>query len=310
MKKIGSWLLLVLIYVCGVLGALSLVTTLYSLANSGLLWGGGEIDLTKADQIGSLVGGFVGIFWTVMSALLLVRTLQIQKNEFRETQKAIQLQQFEAGFFQLLSQLQLVRESIKGKQTDEGVGVGYLEKAVEEFHKIYDRRVQEKRTLGVDYEAMESKCAGAVSQLGITEATDYKSFVNEVYGEFYKGFHPFLGHYFRFVHNIILFLVDSCKTEDAAGTGKLDAKDVRRYFYLLQAQLANAELVLLFYYALSSKSQSINGKQELTAALESNNMLENLEETSLLKRGHHHFYPKTVFKFLSLDERKVKSGQK
>jgi Putative phage abortive infection protein len=127
-----------------------------------------------------------------------------------------------------------------------------------------------------------------------------------VYAEFYQAHYPALGYYFRFVHNIILFVVDASIVPKGSSKSKLDLGDGQRYLFLLQAQLSNDELALLFYYALSSKSYSLKEEPELFRWPEKYNLLMDLDETSLLRRGHLRFYPQTVFRFLSVDERKEK----
>lgn len=316
MEKASKVVIIVLIWVFGALGFAALIITMYSLSTSGSLSWGGDINLENADHIGSLVGGFVGVFWSVMGVLLLIRTLHVQKDEFKETQTAILNQQFESGYFQMLSQLQLIRESIKGfdkTPVEEDAykhvfsGAQYLNYTYSQLRQKYAELVLRHKSNNVDYEEIEKLGNSPQNEFGASKFLDYQAFVREVYDEFYREFHPFLGHYFRYVHNIIKYVIASrMKYLDGSEDWKLS--DADRYLELLQAQLSNDELVLLLYYSLSSYSYGSKETPELFNWMENVDFFRNIEESSLLRRGHHHFFPKTKFRFLSIDERKIKGS--
>lgn len=309
MDKISKTVIVVLIWVFGFLGFASLSVVFFLLFEAGWLSAGRELDLENADHIGGLIGGFVGVFWTVMGVLLLVRTLHIQKEEFKETQKAILNQQFESGYFQMLSQLQLIRESIKGPSqqldsTGSLVGAQYLHFACSRLLQRYENEVFKGN--GVNYDEIEQGSNFPNPKFGASTFAEYRAFVCKVYDDFYDEFHPYLGHYFRYLQNIINYTVAArmkyWKDEEAS--------DVEMYLNLLQAQLSNDELVLLLYFSLSTKSYDSKELPLLFNVMERINFFHNVEETGLLRRGHHHFFPQTTFRFLSIDERAVKNSNR
>lgn len=71
---------------------------------------------------------------------------------------------------------------------------------------------------------------------------------------------------------------------------------------MLQAQLSNDELALIFYNALSSNGLNSSKKPQFKEWIEHYQFLENLNVDSLLDRRHHVLYQKSKFKFLNRDE--------
>lgn len=71
---------------------------------------------------------------------------------------------------------------------------------------------------------------------------------------------------------------------------------------MLQSQLSDEELALLFYDAISPYGKNKNGEYVFFDMLEASEMLENISERVLINRSHTKFYPLTKFKFLSRKE--------
>jgi hypothetical protein len=88
---------------------------------------------------------------------------------------------------------------------------------------------------------------------------------------------------------------------------KIVRQDVFKYMQLLQAQLSNDEMGLIFYNAAFSKhGKTKSGKLRFKKWIDDHNLLENIDAVCLLEKDHHWFYPKTDFKLLSEEERKEK----
>ena len=83
---------------------------------------------------------------------------------------------------------------------------------------------------------------------------------------------------------------------------KLDSEK-EKYINLLQAQLSDEELALIFYDAISKLAENKEGFQGFHDLLDETHFLENINQLVLLDEKHFYFYPKTPFKFMSREER-------
>jgi hypothetical protein len=119
----------------------------------------------------------------------------------------------------------------------------------------------------------------------------------------FVGKHNFnISYFFRYIYNTINFVV----TERNTVQDKTENTDIQRYLNILQAQLSDEELSLIFYDALSSFGKNKHGDKQFHTLLDTYQFLENINERFLLHRNHHTFYPKTFFKFLNRDEKNLK----
>lgn len=80
--------------------------------------------------------------------------------------------------------------------------------------------------------------------------------------------------------------------------------DKEHYLNLLQAQLSDEELALIFYDAISKYGENKEGDQTFRQMLDETHFLENIKSDVLLDRNHCFFYPKTTFKYMSRDDKK------
>lgn len=291
--KIEIVIIKYLAYLFVLIGLISLCLFFYLFIRDGNLTWFGEINFDNASKIGDFIGGFVGIFWTIAGVFLLYLTLQLQRQEFAATQMAIAKQQFETTFFNMLSMLQQIISSIDGEIDSKNIkGQLFLHKALEklktqfnenessdEIIKIYEKIRLAKDITSIDYDTI--KC----------EVTD-------VFEKFYSQYYSELGHYFRYIFNMMKFILD---------TEKLLTEDERiKYINLIQAQLTNDDLGLIFYNALSKHGLNQRKQPLFYNWLENYEFLENMDAKSLFLREHHALYIKTKFKFLNNTEKQKK----
>lgn len=251
---------------------------------------------------GDFVGGIVGVFFTIVGSLLLFITLKYQRDEFRETQLTLAKQQFETTFFNMLSMLTEIRNSMSGDFIEENgeVRTFVSQSFIGHFLDFLQRKYQKYI---VDYdldgriEAYLQK-VDANEDINQIEQSCLNEEINKIYEGCYKQYQSQLGHYFRYIYNLIKFTIDN----------REGFKDDKKYIDLIQAQLSNDELALLFYNANSSKGMNSEGIYQFKLWLENYQFLENLDEQSLLCRAHHILYVKTKFKFLNRDEVHRKSN--
>lgn len=103
------------------------------------------------------------------------------------------------------------------------------------------------------------------------------------------------GFYFRYVHNLITFVI---------GHWKSQKEDIHTYLNFIQAQMSDEELALVFYDCISNKGLDKKRKFTFKQNLDDYSFLENISDSVLIDRCHYKIFPKTIFRFLNDDERK------
>jgi hypothetical protein len=207
---------------------------------------------------GDFVGGTLNPILTCLTLLGVLFTIALQKAELTLTRDelsrsadalesqiaAIQKQNFEATFFQMLRTHGDIVNSI---DLTSGSGV---RKGRDCFEIFYAR-------LKNNYSNARNKNNSA------SEA----SIVNDSYAKFWEMHQSELGHYFRFLFNIVRFVKSSQPESDF-------------YIKLVRSQLSDQELLLLFYNCLSPQGTRFKQFVEEYA------LLDNLPISKLLHANH------------------------
>lgn len=234
-------------------------------------------------NFGDIMAGTVGILLSFASTLFLFITFKEQRKQFDLTEKSHKIASFEDTFFNIMSLLSDVRrttiESLKNH--DINSIEGYYYKFVSYFIAVKKSSIVDGyfKELASD-NTIDSVVDAAKHEVGLC----YKEFVDKAEGN--------IGYFFRYIFNTIRFV----KEQD----GSIITK--QRYINLLQSQLSDEELALLFYDAISPYGKNKNGESVFFDMLEASEMLENISERVLINRSHTKFYPLTKFKFLSRKE--------
>lgn len=245
-------------------------------------------------DVGGFINGIVGVFFTITGSFLLFLTLNFQREEFKETQIALANQQFETTFFNMILMLGEIRGAISGSFRPNAdnyyIGQVFLHEYLsylKNHYKYYIKENQQGKILnGYLKKSEENKLYDKM------ELDNIEVEMNSFYMKLYKRYQSQLGHYFRYIYNIIKYTIDN----------RSKFEDEKKYIDLLQAQLSNDELALIFYNATSSNGLNTAKKPQFKDWLEKYQFLENLDSDSLLDRRHHILYSKTKFKFLNRDE--------
>lgn len=240
-----------------------------------------KLDLDKASDFGSFIGGTVGALWTLVGVLLLIWTFKGQQAQFQETKINSERQQFENIFFQMLN---ILHEIIKSTNGDVDIGYPANKKILKcEGQTFFDK--------AHTFFCMKAKVSIKVKEKKLNEEIDIKI---KTYEEFHVEFAQQLSHYFRYIYNLFKFIVRE----------RAEFGDANLYINLIQAQLSTAELGLIFYNALSKYGKNQKGQPQFHDWLDQYFFLENINVESLVHRNDHISYPKTDFKFLNYEERK------
>lgn len=270
------------------------------------------IKLMEASYVGTLLAGAASI----LGVYLLYLTYQSQKKELQATQEALRLQKIDTAFFNMLSLLleiiNAMSDNAKDRQGSPTIVTGraYLKFAINNLHSKYFKdysKINRRPNLVTgkfnEYSLPLDYYEKLAAEEPIDDVINYKisesfelllSEVSDCYEEFYKRHQQNLGHYFRYVYNIIKYVVDPAN--------RLSESDQQKYLGILQAQLSNDEMGLIFYNVLSKHGKTTKGEYRFLKWLDKFKLLENMDVQSLKDEWHHWFFPNTNFKFLDQAE--------
>lgn len=246
-----------------------------------------------SSNIGDFMTGTVGIFLTLVSTLFLFVTFALQRKQFYESQKDAYRTRFEGTFFNILSMLYNVRAEVN-KQINASSRI-HCPDMGSFYYELKNYYVQTLRSNKDFAHSMN------LFRQDNTADTQYKTAVLDL-GRFYDSYVREqgcnAGFYFRFIHNLVSFVI---------GHWKDSPQDIHKYLNFIQAQLSDEELALIFYDSISDLGLDKEHKYTFKENLDKNSFLENISSEVLLAREHYKVFPRTRFRFLNADElKKVK----
>jgi hypothetical protein len=217
--------------------------------------------------LGSFLQGAVASVWS-LAALMFVYVaflgqrlqMHVQQRELKETQKEVKKQaeiaaqqRFENTFFELLGLHHGLVTAIGVRRADSTIVMGRSSFDVFGLHlrNAYSRT---------------------------SDQLDEPERIETAYSQLYEEDQQAVGHYFRNLYHIVLFVDES------------DVYAKFRYTKILRAQLSSAELFLLFYNGLSGF-----GKEKFKPLIEKYSLLEQISKNRLLNENHESLYAKSAF---------------
>jgi len=250
-----------------------------------------DINSDLVSSFGSLVGGLFGTVLTLGVAILVLLTYKSQSRELHETvsiareqSDTLNLQRFESTYFGMLSHLKSIINSMR--YTSDGlpqstlVGPDYLHATLQDF---YGQHIKDTDQFAVNWKT------------DLPSRKDMAKQINNLIMEtwengFFDDKSHFLGHYFRYLYNIIKLVLAERKSE----------KDRKKYLGILQAQMSNDELCLLFYNLLSRYSfNKTTGKPMFRKIVDKYGLLENINSQYIFNKVlADEYFPKTKFHYL------------
>ena len=238
---------------------------------------------------GDFISGTVGVLFILTATIFLFITFREQRKQFEFSGKQQKQASFETTYFNLLAMLDNVRvnvnknifQSYKGNLVED---IGHYYSLMKEYYKSYSKTSKVDNFHQISEELTLNSLSSEIDRAEGTISGFFDSFVNNQPCN--------VGYFFRYIYNTVNFAVNERSSEG----------DVEKYLNILQAQLSNEELTLIFYDALSSWGRDKNGEKKFKILLDNYQFLENIDVKYLLNRNHHLFYPKTKFKFLNRSE--------
>lgn len=240
------------------------------------------------NNIGDFLWGTLGVLFTIPTAIFLFITFYQQKQQIESARADADRHRFETSFYNLLGMLKQVQDNVNMNinASLEGGSMKDMSGYYRRFKETYDNHLKNDNNLNsieTGFSAMNANDATIEQCQGLL-ATEFETFVEQTKCN--------VGFFFRYIYNAIAFVLENVK----------DTKDRTLYLNLLQAQLSNEEMGLIFYDAISKYGRNKENYLKFRELLDQTNFLENLDANFLLARHHYIFYPHTSFKFLHRDE--------
>ncbi len=220
-------------------------------------------------QFGDYVGGILNPIFAFVALIALLYTIVIQSRELRHSaeqlqksadalrnqNKVLELQNFEATFFQLL---RLYNDIVAELQIHLDITLSL--KFFEEEDKIYENR----ECVRVLYLILNEEYLSILQRGDNVEGT--QAAIDLLYQKFHSKYGHLIGHYFRTLYNVIKFI------------DKSNIENEQKYTYtkLLRAQLSKYELALLLYNCLS-----VTGKEKMRPLVKKYDILKHIEDEVL-----------------------------
>ncbi|KQO27992.1 putative phage abortive infection protein [Pseudomonas chengduensis] len=229
-----------------------------------------SIGRSSFGEWGDFFGGVLNPILTFLTFMGLLITIVIQQTELKESRKefkrsadalddqskSLKKQNFESTFFQMLSLHNDIVNSIDLVEKESG----NTTKGRDCFRVFYTR-------LARLYRETKNKGKGKYPPESIAKLS---------YALFWKGHQAELGHYFRYLYNLIKFVDESEFSEGL-------------YIKLIRAQLSDQELFLLFYNSISDQGQKFRNYIEKYA------LFDNMPAIRILDKAHLKLYPEKAY---------------
>lgn len=263
-----------------------LLSLTFSVINSKELF---HINLSLG-EFGEFIGGFVGSLWSLAGILLFYSALVYQRNEL-EDQKGILVTQTEAMISQS-KELERQNDTLQKQKQEETFfhllrfHIDLVETLTFESNdidvqsgKMVKSLIKGRNTFGDFYNVFKrfySKYLEHLSDAGVDEDS-LRGVIETSYTSFFGEFRYELGHYFRNIFNLLLF-IDRAQEED-------------KHFFLsiLFSQISVNEMSLLFFHGLTSENK------ELKKYIEKYALMQDLYQDDLIKLNIN-LYDESAFK--------------
>jgi len=295
---------------------LGLVISIIFLARLGIRYSAlfsDTFDFPATGQTGDFIGGVAGSLWALGGVLLLLATLVFQKREADANRELLLTQLFENTYLQLLRSLRELVMNSEAQMTihfrsdgtvlsqfrkDKFSGFALFREMKTELHGLMRLWIRanngpldnpgELSLLNLYQLEVHSRTLFDHLTPETQEAT-----VKVCYERFFDTQIDVLGHYFRYMFNIIKFVdwqkqLEIQQYQRKGDTTDSIGEDYQRYIDFIQAEMSSAELYLMFYNGLMfPKARDFVNKYKI---------IENLRVEDLPDERMAEFYPTIRFK--------------
>lgn len=290
-------------------------------------------DTAAWGQSGDWIGGTIGTIIAGVTVYFVWQTFSLQRRALKKSKKELKMtrdflhkQQFESTFFNMMAMINTLQKDISypnrsyfayintgriiddnGEQTYTGAYffryistllwcLYYKNRLNTNTPRIGEdpiiRKYLAKRIEEMDYEISIIYKGSDI----IDESKLYKwmhdnesSYCGLLYEFVFENTHTQIAHYFRYIYRTMRFAVEA----------KSEIIDPHNYIGLIQAQLSNHQLAVMYYSGLSEVSKNAKRKPKFWKWADKYGLFQNIEPEYLMDgKEHCRFYPRTEFKCL------------
>jgi hypothetical protein len=263
-------------------------------------------DIGSKGQFGDYMGGLWGTVISGITLVVVFFTFFNQRTELKLTRKQIEKQQFETVFFNMLEMIHNLGKEFKDidnndfftgfmdrmklnyestLSTSQFVGSEHNEIIIE-LSKKHNIDIFRPKTPKTNINSLKLNGRFLFSEWRKQNIENEQEYVGLLYLKFFRGSNSNLGHFFRYIHNTIKFTIE--KREEYG--------DEEGYINLIQSQLTNHQLLVMFYNCISSISLSRKGEPKIKNWLDKYEVFQNVPVDLLIRPFHQDFYKNTEFK--------------
>lgn len=267
----------------GVIAFVTLVVVGYAIFLICVTWPIEEWSINKAgvfgDSFGIITALFSGLAFggLIITILLQSHELRLQRQELSLTREQFHTNGFESTFFEMLRLYNEILNSIDVEDNDPKLSrvlrtVASIQNGTAQPDPIYF--VAGRDCFSIFYNRLSS-----IYNQSTSDILDEKQRLVIAYEIFWGECSSELGHYYRYLYHILRF-IDSAEIDD-------------KFIYsaILCSQLSDQELVMLFYYCLYKKDDSLDFK----ALVEKYALFNDLPLDKLLNPEHRNYYERSAF---------------
>lgn len=249
-----NWIIFILFTIIGLIS----ISVYFIQFNDGI-----SNSQTDFGVFGDYIGGILGSLLSILSVIFIYLTYKKQVQFSEDQSKQTIHQQFEFSFFSLLSNHHSILMALKKENITDY-----------EYIKMVSNELK-IRLSDFEYD---------VQFINRSNKVRVKKIISTSYEEIFNLFGSELGHYFRNMYHMMKYIQEA----------QITPKEKRKYFDLIQAQMSNDELYLLFYNAISNY-----GNEKLYPLIIEYSFLENLRYNGFdyFKKHQELFYPTIKFKY-------------
>jgi hypothetical protein len=218
----------------------------------------------------------------------------------------VKTQQFETVFFKMLDTMFTIGRQIKESGREKDFFIEFMDKMKHGFKSLVDSPMTDytneelqiiidiSKEVGNkfhDTNGMDDVTKPHVKRLFMPWASkspeDTQRVIGHLYMWYFQETETRLGHFFRYIYNTIKHVEREVQDEQKR----------KIYINLIQAQLSNYQLAVLFYSNFSKVALDAAGKPAAKELMDKYQLFENLMPMHLLRNIHQTYYPNTQFKF-------------
>lgn len=290
-------------------------------------------DTAAWGQSGDWIGGTIGTIIAGVTVYFVWQTFSLQRRALKKSKKELKMtrdflhkQQFESTFFNMMAMINTLQKDISYPDHTHFAGIltgrliedngekaytgayffRYISKLLWNLYRknnqgeITPRIAQSqiiKDYLAERIEEMDSEMSIIdkethrfdESKLNAWLNDNEKSYCGLLYEFVFENTHTQIAHYFRYIYRTMRFAVEA----------KSEIIDPHNYIGLIQAQLSNHQLAVMYYSGLSEVSKNAKGKPKFWKWADKYGLFQNIEPEYLMDgKEHCRFYPRTEFKCL------------